>query len=229
MHLDYLAQSYQHIHPAWQSILAEKCGDELNDLDRHLTNAAKEIIIFPPRMQTLRALELSPEKIKVIILGQDPYHGENQANGLAFAVNHGIKAPPSLRNIFKELRIEYPALQNLPTNDLLFWQQQGVLLLNTTLTVIKDQANSMSKIGWQTISDTIISHLTSTNSCCVFMLWGNFARSKHILLTNPSQLILEAAHPSPLSANRGFFGCNHFLLANEYLQNQKKSPITWLT
>lgn len=231
MQLNYLAPSWNQIDQDWQTFLSTKCSGQLINIDRQLqtlTQAKK--IIYPEQNQILRALSLAPKDVKVVILGQDPYHGENEAIGLSFAVNPEIKLPPSLRNIFKELALEYNLEQDMKHINISLeeWFKQGVLLLNSTLTVLKDQANSLSHIGWQVITDKIIQHLSEQNQHIVFILWGNFARSKKPLINPEKHLILESVHPSPLSASRGFFGCNHFKLTNQYLQEHKIAPINWL-
>lgn len=184
--------------------------------------------IFPPKEDIFSSLEnLSYDKVKVVIIGQDPYHGENEAHGLAFSVKKGVKIPPSLRNIFKELKNEYEDFL-IPDNGYLMpWVEEGVLLLNASLTVEKDKANSHKNIGWQNFTDKIIKLINEKEEPVVFLLWGNFAISKKILITNPKHLILESVHPSPLSASRGFFGNGHFLKANEFLEKNKIKPINW--
>lgn len=229
MKLHFLAESWKTIAPQWQDFLKQSLEHELCLIDDKLTKLAQEHTIYPPAKETLRALLNPPPAIKVVILGQDPYHGEDEANGLAFAVNPEIKTPPSLRNIFKELINEYNPSLFAPTATLLnSWERQGVLLLNASLSVIKDQANSLAKIGWHTVTDQIIQHISNSNQHCVFLLWGNFARGKKELIDSTNHLILEAAHPSPLSASRGFFGCNHFKLANQYLASHQIKEINWL-
>ena len=156
----------------------------------------------------------------MVILGQDPYHGQGQAHGLCFSVKPGVKFPPSLQNIFKELNTEY-GIAMPPTGELTGWAKQGVLLLNTTLTVREGQPQSHKGHGWETLTDKIISIINEKKEPVVFILWGGNARSKKSLITNKNHLILECAHPSPLSAYAGFFGCYHFKLANEFL---KKIP-----
>lgn len=184
--------------------------------------------IFPPKDEIFTALEHLPyDKVKVVIIGQDPYHGENEAHGLAFSVKKGVKIPPSLRNIFKELKNEYEDFE-IPNNGCLMpWVEEGVLLLNATLTVEKDKANSHKNIGWQNFTDKIIELINQKEEPVVFLLWGNFAISKRILITNPKHLILESVHPSPLSASRGFFGNGHFLKANQFLEKNGIKPINW--
>ncbi len=228
--LKYLEPSWQQLHPKWQEFFNGSCINQLIAIDEKLTEISHKEIIFPPRESIFRALyPLTPDKTKIVILGQDPYHGENQSMGLAFAVNPGVKHPPSLKNIFKELALEYnPLLTKFESSLLQSWANQGVLLLNASLTVIKDKANSLAYIGWHKITDLIIQHISDQSPHCVFMLWGNYAREKKGLIDQSRHLILEAVHPSPLSANRGFFGCNHFKLANQYLDNKHIEPINWL-
>ncbi len=229
MQLDYLTPSWNQIDPNWQTFLKTKCSGQLVNLDKQLQTLSQNgKIIYPTQSNILRALSLAPQQVKVIILGQDPYHGEDEAIGLSFAVNADIKTPPTLRNIFKELALEYNLeINHINTILLEKWFEQGVLLLNSTLTVLKDQANSLSHIGWQAVTDQIIHYLSEQNEHLVFILWGNFARSKKALINPEKHLILESVHPSPLSANRGFFGCEHFKLTNQYLQENKITPINW--
>lgn len=183
--------------------------------------------VYPPKEQIYRALELCPiERAKVVILGQDPYHGPGQANGLAFSVNKGIPIPPSLVNIFEELCLDLDI--PMPTNgDLTPWAEQGVLLLNTILTVDRGKPSSHSDLGWEGFTDSIIKKINELDRPIVFMLWGNKAKQKKYLINNPKHLILEAAHPSPLSAYRGFYNCGHFSLCNKYLEAKCICPIKW--
>ncbi|MDD3265551.1 MAG: uracil-DNA glycosylase [Burkholderiales bacterium] len=228
--LNYLADSFNKISSDWQLFLEDNCCDQLSFVDGKLTELSKVETIYPPSEQTLRVLEKPCNFYKVVIIGQDPYHGENEANGLAFAVNSGIKTPPSLRNIFKELVNEFnPVFANYDGTLLNKWESQGIMLINATLTVIKDQANSLSHIGWQEITDKIIKQISTNNQNCVFILWGNFARNKKTLIDKNKHLVLEGVHPSPLSASRGFFGCDHFKLTNEYLIKTSQTPINWLS
>lgn len=229
MNLNYLKPAMALIDDGWLPAVRQSLP-LLAEIDRKLQElTAKGEVIYPPSADIFRALTLPPTKVRVVIIGQDPYHGDGEANGRAFAVNPGIKLPPSLRNIFKEIMQEYPeTLLQSPDYTLEHWQQQSILLLNASLTVVKDQANSLAKLGWQQFTDTLIRHLNTVNSNCVFMLWGNFARQKRTLIDNPAHLILEAAHPSPLSASRGFFGCNHFRQANDFLLKNNLCPIEWL-
>jgi len=228
--LTYLSTDWELLDPYWQRFFTQTCWLNLIDIDNQLLQINKSSIIYPPRGTIFSAFEgLTPATIKVVILGQDPYHGENEANGLAFAVNENVKIPPSLRNIFKELLIEF----NQPSGStfdstLKNWKQQGVLLLNSSLTVIKDQPNSLSQIGWHTVTDLIIQHISLLSQNCVFMLWGNYARTKKNFVDKSKHLILESVHPSPLSANRGFFGCDHFKKANLFLAAKNHAVINWL-
>ena len=182
---------------------------------------------YPSKENIFRAIqEVSPENVKVVIVGQDPYHEKGQANGFAFAVNKGVRTPPSLANIFKEIKHEYG---QMPTDTTLFdWAHQGVLLLNTTLTVSKGNANSHAKIGWKDITNGIIKILNSMPQHIVYLLWGNSAQQFKQVLNNPRQLVLSTSHPSPLSAHKGFLGCDHFKKANEYLEKCGLKGINWV-
>ena len=184
--------------------------------------------IFPPAEKIFNALKfVSFKDCKIVILGQDPYHGENQADGLAFSVSSNSKIPPSLLNIFTEIKRDLKK-NELPSNgNLTRWAKQKVLLLNSTLTVRAHEPNSHSNIGWQQLTDEIIKILNKRTKPIVFILWGAFAKKKQTLISNSIHLILTAPHPSPLSAHRGFFGCSHFSLANSFLIKTKQSPINW--
>ena len=183
--------------------------------------------IFPPMSEIFSAFTLTPfSKCKVIIVGQDPYHGDGQAMGLSFSVRESIDEPPSLMNIHKEILAE--GVEQAPwSRDLTRWAKQGVLLLNSTLTVEAHKAASHANHGWEIFTDNAIRALGSDSDPKVFMLWGSYARSKKSLITNPSHLILESAHPSPLSAYRGFLGNGHFKKCNEFLVSVGKDPIIW--
>ena len=182
--------------------------------------------IFPPGSQIFKAFELTPlDKLKVVILGQDPYHGPGQAHGLSFSVPADLPAPPSLKNIFKEIESDlgvkmsgYPNLEK--------WASQGVLLLNAVLTVQSGAAASHSKIGWEEFTDAVIKYISDNCEGVIFLLWGNFARGKSALIDHSRHHVLEAAHPSPL-ARGAFFGCRHFSQANALLESQGKTPIDW--
>ena len=183
--------------------------------------------VYPPMFDIFNALKYTSFKqTKVVILGQDPYHGPGQAHGLCFSVREGIKFPPSLQNIFKELESEY-GIQPPKSGELTAWAKQGVLLLNTTLTVRQGTPQSHKGQGWEILTDRIISLLNQKEEPVIFLLWGANAWAKKPLIKNPKHLVLECAHPSPLSAYRGFFGCNHFKKANEYLEKNGIEPIEW--
>ena len=183
--------------------------------------------IFPPMHDIFNALKFTPfENTKVVILGQDPYHEPGQAHGLSFSVKKGVKIPPSLVNIYKELHDDIG--MEIPSHgELTSWAKQGVLLLNATLTVRQAQANSHQKIGWATFTDNVIKHLNNSPRPIVFLLWGSNARSKKAYITNKNHLVLESVHPSPLSAYNGFFGCRHFSRANSFLEETGQAPINW--
>lgn len=183
--------------------------------------------IYPPKENIFFALENTPyEHIRVVILGQDPYHGVGEAHGMAFSVNPGIKVPPSLQNIFKELNSELGCY--IPNNGyLLKWARQGVLMLNSVLTVEKDKPASHKNKGWEIFTDRIIEEINKKDTPVVFMLWGNFAKQKANLITNSKHLVLTSSHPSPFSVRYGFFGCNHFVKANEFLKKNNIPPINW--
>lgn len=183
-------------------------------------------VIFPPGGQIFKAFELCPlGKVKVVILGQDPYHGYGQAMGLSFSVPQGVEAPPSLKNIFKEIESDLD-IRMSGSPDLRPWAEQGVLLLNSVLTVRAGQPASHSRIGWQTFTDAVIKTISDRCEGVVFLLWGNYARSKAVLVDKSRHHVLEAPHPSPL-ARGAFFGCRHFSATNEILAAEGKSPIDW--
>ena len=216
------------IQQSWKNALAQEFEKPyFESLVRFLhQEKAEGKTIFPPGSQIFRAFDLTPvDKVKVVILGQDPYHGPGQAHGLSFSVPEGVPAPPSLKNIFKEIESDlgvrmsgYPNLEN--------WARQGVLLLNAVLTVRSSEAASHSRIGWQEFTDAVIRHISDNCEGVVFMLWGNFARTKSELIDKSRHMVLEAAHPSPL-ARGAFFGCRHFSKANVYLVSAGREPIDW--
>ena len=184
--------------------------------------------IYPSMYDIFNALKLTDFKdVKAVILGQDPYHGEGQAHGLCFSVKQGIKPPPSLINIYKEQKSDLGIEQPLDCGDLTKWAKQGVLLLNTSLTVRAGQANSHKGIGWEILTDKIIALINESQIPVVFLLWGANARAKKSLITNKNHLVLESVHPSPLSAYNGFFGCKHFSKTNEFLITNGRTPIDW--
>ena len=216
------------IEQSWKEALADEFGKPyFESLVRFLheeKGAGKRI--FPPGSQIFRAFDLTPVKdVKVVILGQDPYHGPGQAHGLSFSVPEGVPAPPSLKNIFKEIETDlgvrmsgYPNLEK--------WARQGVLLLNAVLTVRSGEAASHSRIGWQEFTDAVIKYISDNCEGVVFMLWGNFARTKAELIDRSRHVVLEAAHPSPL-ARGAFFGCRHFSRANAALVASGRAPVDW--
>jgi len=197
---------------------------------RYEAQSAAKTNIFPPRDKVLRALQaMDYPDVRVVILGQDPYHGPGQAIGLSFAVpNELFPKPPSLQNIFKEIKSDLGIEIPKGNSDLSGWAQQGVLLLNAVLTVEESQAGSHQKKGWETFTDKVIRHLNEREKPVVFILWGNYARQKKALITNSKHFVIEGPHPSPLSASRGFFGCRHFSKTNEILVKKIGSaPIDW--
>ncbi len=183
--------------------------------------------VYPPASDLFSAFHMTPmEEVKAVILGQDPYHEEGQAHGLCFSVRPGIETPPSLKNIYRELETDVGCY--IPNNGYLEkWARQGVLLLNTVLTVRAHQANSHKNIGWEQFTDAALSALDKEDRPMVFLLWGSHAQAKKGILSNPAHLVLTAPHPSPLSAHRGFFGCRHFSQTNEYLEQHHLTPIDW--
>ncbi|MBN9349553.1 MAG: uracil-DNA glycosylase [Chitinophagaceae bacterium] len=192
------------------------------------TEKASGKIIYPKGNEIFNAFEQTPfNKVKVVILGQDPYHNPGQAQGLCFSVPDGIAAPPSLINIFKELHSDI-GLPIPHSGNLTKWARQGILLLNSSLTVRKNEPMSHSKIGWEIFTDAIIKLLSDKKEGLVFLLWGGFAKSKRHLIDSKKHFILTAAHPSPLSATNGFFGCKHFSKTNEILTREGKQPIDWI-
>lgn len=213
---------------SWKNLFQEESQKEYyKNIISFLQEDKKSYTIYPPREYLFNAFGLcSLDKVKVVILGQDPYHGPNQAHGLSFSVLPGVHTPPSLVNIFKEIKND---LGIVPPNhgNLTAWAQQGVLLLNASLTVRDGQPNSHKDIGWHIFTDKVISVVNSLDHPVVFLLWGSFARKKKILIDNQNHLILEAAHPSPLSAHSGFFGCKHFSQVNEFLRKNSLEEINW--
>lgn len=205
----------------------EQNKEYYRQLQEFLEKEYQEKTIYPAKENIFAALKATPfENVKVVILGQDPYHGEGEAHGLSFSVCPGIKTPPSLKNIYKEIQAELGC--DIPNNGYLMkWAEQGVLLLNAVLTVEKDKPASHRGKGWEQFTDRIIQEIDQKEEPVVFMLWGNFAKSKADLLTNPNHLVLTSAHPSPFSARNGFFGNNHFIKANEYLTEHGLEPIDW--
>lgn len=213
---------------SWRPILDEEVQQPYYlQLQEFLQQERQKYTIYPPENEVFTALKATPfDDVKVMILGQDPYHDENQAHGLAFSVRPGIPPPPSLMNIFKELADDTGF--RIPDNGYLIpWAEQGVLLLNAVLTVRAHQPNSHKNKGWEKFTDSIIQALSRREKPIVFLLWGGYARKKTELIDRRKHTILEAAHPSPLSAERGFFGCRHFSRTNEYLRDWGMEEINW--
>ncbi|EAQ67821.1 uracil-DNA glycosylase [Marinomonas sp. MED121] len=214
----------------WQAKLASEldAGYMQKLLSFIAQQRAKGIEVFPQEEECFSAFKLTDfDQVKVVILGQDPYHGPGQAHGLSFSVKPGVKIPPSLMNMYKELNQDL----NIPIADhgnLQAWAQQGVLLLNSVMTVERSKPNSHQKKGWETFTDKVVELLSQEHEGLVFMLWGSYAQKKGKAIDRDKHLVLEAVHPSPLSVYRGFFGCQHFSLANHYLKQQGKTEIDWL-
>lgn len=185
-------------------------------------------VIYPPHQDVFNAFKLTPfDAVKVVILGQDPYHGPNQAHGLCFSVKHGVKTPPSLVNMYKELSSDIQGFRIPQHGFLQRWAEQGVLLLNTVLTVEQGKAHSHAKIGWETFTDKVIQQLSEHRQGLVFLLWGSHAQRKGAVIDRQKHHVLTAPHPSPLSAHRGFLGCRHFSQTNQILRQQNHSEINW--
>ncbi|MEG0019674.1 MAG: uracil-DNA glycosylase [Oscillospiraceae bacterium] len=213
----------------WDELLkAEFSKPYYMALRQALKEEYQNYTVYPNMYDIFNALKAtSCHDTKVVILGQDPYHNPGQAHGMSFSVQRGVPPPPSLVNIYKEQETEYGIVQPRDYGCLDPWAKQGVLLLNTVLTVRQSQPNSHKALGWQTFTDSVICALNEKPQPCVFLLWGNNAKAKQTLLTNPLHLILTAAHPSPLSAYNGFFGCEHFKKTNEFLEQKGLAPIEW--
>lgn len=212
----------------WNEILAEEMQkDYYQELQAFVQKRRAEVRVFPEENNVFNALELTPfESVKVVILGQDPYHGFGQAHGLSFSVQKGTPLPPSLKNIYKELQEDIGG--ELPTEgDLSHWAKQGVLLLNSVLTVEEGNANSHKGMGWERLTNRLIESLNELTRPVIFILWGKPAQDKEKLITNPNHIILKAPHPSPLSAYRGFFGSKPFSRVNDILIQQGQTPICW--
>lgn len=218
------------INSSWQPFFEqEKSKKYYAELMLSVEEEYQNFICFPPKELIFSALnKCALNDIKVVIIGQDPYHGEGEANGLCFSVNDGVKIPPSLKNIFAEINSDFDSIF-LPTNgNLERWAEQGVLLLNASLTVRKDEANSHKYLKWNLFTDSLISYISDNCDNIIFLLWGSFAQKKGSKINREKHFILEAGHPSPLSANRGFwFGNKHFSQANDHLKSIGKKPIDW--
>lgn len=219
-----------HIEGSWEKVLEDEFQkpyfSELKQFIVQEIEAGKTI--YPSPKNIFHAFEKCPfHKVKVMILGQDPYHGPNQAHGLCFSVQKGVKIPPSLQNIYKELQQEFPDF--VPPNHgfLESWAHQGILMLNAVLTVRAGSPASHAKKGWETFTDRVITEISEKKEGIIFLLWGRYAQQKGAHIDRNKHFVLEAAHPSPFSAHNGFFGCGHFAQANEILLSQKKEPIDW--
>jgi uracil-DNA glycosylase len=212
----------------WSALLQREIGSERHtELQQFIAHERLISTVFPPAQDVYAALELTPfESTKVVVLGQDPYHGLGQAHGLSFSVRGNTPIPPSLRNIFQELFTDV-AIQREQNGDLTGWARQGVLLLNTTLTVREGEPGSHKNRGWEHITDTVMSALNEKPTRVVFVLWGAHARNKKTLITQAHHVVIESAHPSPLSAHRGFFGSKPFSQINSALEEAGLSPIEW--
>jgi len=216
------------IEAGWKSVLMDQFQSPyFSTLKEFLVEEKKNYTLYPPGRLIFNAFQRTPfDRVKVVILGQDPYHGKGQAHGLCFSVPQGIPKPPSLLNIFKELNadlgIPLPEHGNLEK-----WADQGVLLINATLTVRDSQAGSHQKQGWETFTNRVIELVSQQKNGVVFLLWGRFAQAKESLIDSNKHLILKSAHPSPLSAYNGFFDCKHFSMTNDYLEKQEKHGIDW--
>lgn len=217
------------IEKSWKNILCDEFQQEyfkeIKAFILHEKSLGK--VVYPPGKLIFNAFNLTPfDKVKVVIIGQDPYHGEGQAHGLSFSVPYGVKPPPSLQNIYKEIAQEFgyeiPKHGNLES-----WAVQGVLLLNAILTVNANEPASHKAAGWENFTNAVIHHLSSKKENLVFLLWGKFAQNKDLIIDSRKHLILKAAHPSPFSAYQGFLGCNHFAMTNDFLKSKMLAPIDW--
>ena len=218
------------IEDSWKQVLKEEFEKPYFEQIVHFlkTEKATGKTIFPSGTNIFNAFNKTPfNKVKVVILGQDPYHGYGQAHGLSFSVLSGVKIPPSLQNIFKEIKTDIGFEQPPNTKNLTHWAEQGVLLLNAALTVREGEPMSHAKFGWAQFTDAVIRTISDKKENVIFLLWGKFAQDKQILINTDSHYVLKAAHPSPLSAHNGFFGCKHFSKTNEILVNHGENPINW--
>lgn len=218
------------IESSWKEVLEDEFEkDHIEKLRSFLQiqlNASRTL--FPPKSLIFNAFKHTPfHSVKVVILGQDPYHGINQAHGLSFSVQKGVVIPPSLQNIFKELQTEFKDFQYPKHGNLTQWADQGVLLLNATLTVEAAKPGSHQNQGWEQFTDRVIKTLSDKRAGIVFLLWGKYAQAKSVLIDKEKHFVLTAAHPSPFSAYNGFFGCDHFRKTNEILEKNGQSPINW--
>lgn len=216
--------------PSWQSILNEEINKPyFTDLMNSVEEEYSINTCYPPKELIFSAFDyVSFENLKVVIIGQDPYHGEGEANGLCFSVNDSVKIPPSLKNIFREINLDFDALLLPTSGNLERWAKQGVLLLNATLTVQKDQPNSHKHLNWNQFTDAVIQLLSDKKENVVFLLWGSYAQKKGLKIDRSKHLVLESGHPSPMSANQGkWFGNKHFSQTNDYLKSNGSEEIVW--
>lgn len=217
------------IESSWKELLQREFDqDYFVKLTEFVKSEYQKSIVYPPPKFIFRAFELTPfEKVKVVILGQDPYHGKGQANGLCFAVNHGVRLPPSVQNIYKEIESDLGRQSSYPNGDLEAWASQGVLLLNATLTVSQKDPGSHQKHGWEDFTDSVITALSKKRNNLVFILWGAYAQKKGLVIDESKHLVIKSPHPSPFSAYSGFFGSKPFSKCNEYLSKHGLDPINW--
>ena len=224
-----MPENSRKLEPGWKNLIGDLFREQyvLNLVSYVKKEVAEGKIVYPPLPEIFNAFKITPlDQVKVVILGQDPYHGPGQAHGLSFSVKEGVKPPPSLKNIYKEIYTDLGIQKDMNYGCLLDWSRQGVFLLNSVLSVRQGEPGSHSRIGWQQFTDTVIKRMSDQKEHLVFMLWGNYARSKKGLIDPSRHLILEAAHPSPL-AGGAFFGCRHFSRCNEYLEQHGLAPINW--
>ncbi|HIF9093701.1 TPA: uracil-DNA glycosylase [Photobacterium damselae] len=215
---------------SWQNFLQQQQQQEyFEQIQSYVANARQQgKVVYPPEEDVFSAFTATPlDQVKVVILGQDPYHGPDQAHGLSFSVKPGVKTPPSLANMYKELATDIDGFTIPEHGYLQSWAEQGVLLLNTVLTVEQGNAHSHAKIGWETFTDKVIEHIDQECEGVIFLLWGAHAQKKGKKINTQKHHVLKSAHPSPLSAYRGFFGCQHFSQTNTLLQAMNKTLITW--
>jgi uracil-DNA glycosylase len=217
------------IEESWKAVLQDYFDtEEFEALTQFVKNEYKTKTVYPKAPNIFKAFDLTPfDKVKVVILGQDPYHGPNQAHGLSFSVEEGVTSPPSLKNIYKEIEAEFGIKKDFTNGNLESWANQGVFMLNAVLTVVASSPASHQGKGWEKFTDFVISKLSEKRENLVFMLWGAFARSKKNLIDTGKHLVLESPHPSPFSAHNGFFGNGHFKKCNEYLEQIGLSSVEW--
>lgn len=219
------------LNPSWQTILSDEMAKPyFTELMNTVEQEYQNHICFPPKELIFSAFNNCPfETVKVVIIGQDPYHGDGEANGLSFSVNDSVKIPPSLRNIFREINTDLDSIFMPASGNLEFWARQGVLLLNASLTVRKDNPNSHKHLNWNLFTEAVIKKISEEKENIVFMLWGSFAQKKGAKIDRNKHLVLESGHPSPMSANQGkWFGNKHFSQANLYLEKNNLEKINWL-